>query len=282
MNDQPVQRRLVGHALRRHRERLGYTLADAVGIVECDTSKLSRIETGQRGIRPLELRILLTAYGVKAAEQEVLLAAAEPQQARAWPAAYADVLTADSQGYLKLESIASEARIYDANRIPGLFQTASYARAIAELGAGPPSVQTLGRLAEAHRARQKAILGKKKPHLHLIIGEHALHRTIGNQQISRAQHLMLAEASATPQVDLQILPLDSPAYAAVASGAMEILHFAGSAELGVVRLAITPGFGIYQVSPGHVAAATEAFTQLSAAAFDPAESALLLQRLLDH
>ena len=50
--DSPVRRRLIGGALRRYRENIGYTLEDAARILECDRSKISRIETGQRGIRP--------------------------------------------------------------------------------------------------------------------------------------------------------------------------------------------------------------------------------------
>src|SRR5580658_834979 len=51
-----VRRRLVGSALRRYRESLGYDLGVAARILECHPSKISRIETGQRGIRPKELR----------------------------------------------------------------------------------------------------------------------------------------------------------------------------------------------------------------------------------
>jgi len=60
----PVRRRLVGGALRRYRENLGYTLEDAARLLECDRSKISRIETGQRGIRGKELRELLAEYGI--------------------------------------------------------------------------------------------------------------------------------------------------------------------------------------------------------------------------
>ena len=55
----PVRRRLVGRALRRHREGMGYTLDDAARMLECDRSKVSRVETGQRGICGEELRELL-------------------------------------------------------------------------------------------------------------------------------------------------------------------------------------------------------------------------------
>jgi hypothetical protein len=37
----PVRRRLVGAALRRYRENLGFTLDDAARILECDRSKVS-------------------------------------------------------------------------------------------------------------------------------------------------------------------------------------------------------------------------------------------------
>jgi predicted transcriptional regulator len=46
-----VRRRLVGDALRRCRENVGYGLTDAADVLECDRSKISRIETGLRGIR---------------------------------------------------------------------------------------------------------------------------------------------------------------------------------------------------------------------------------------
>ena len=51
-----MRRRVVGGALRRYRENVGYALEDAARVLECDRSKISRIETGQRGIRPKELR----------------------------------------------------------------------------------------------------------------------------------------------------------------------------------------------------------------------------------
>ena len=77
----PVRRRLVGGALRRYRENLGYTLDDAARILECDRSKISRIETGQRGIRGKELRELLAEYGIGDEQQKILTALADPRGA---------------------------------------------------------------------------------------------------------------------------------------------------------------------------------------------------------
>lgn len=58
----------IGAALRRVRVAAGLSIDDAARILDCHRSKISRVETGQRCIRPKELRELLAAYGVD--EQE--------------------------------------------------------------------------------------------------------------------------------------------------------------------------------------------------------------------
>jgi transcriptional regulator with XRE-family HTH domain len=77
----PVRRRIVGTALRRYRQELGYTLEDAARVLDCDRSKISRIETGQRSIRPKELRELLTEYAADTQAQEVLAMIADTRRA---------------------------------------------------------------------------------------------------------------------------------------------------------------------------------------------------------
>src|SRR6202044_3389192 len=88
----PVRRRLVGRTLRRYRENLGSSLGDAARILECDASKISRIETGQRGIRGKELRELLREYGVAGEQQVTLTALADPRSTFGWHREYVDVL----------------------------------------------------------------------------------------------------------------------------------------------------------------------------------------------
>src|ERR1035438_7111850 len=98
----PARRRLLGGALRRHRESLGYRLDDAARILECDRSKISRIESGQRGIRARDLRDLLIEYGVSEPEQRTLTAIAHPHPHRAsgWWQPYTGVLPAPPPAHL--------------------------------------------------------------------------------------------------------------------------------------------------------------------------------------
>jgi transcriptional regulator with XRE-family HTH domain len=126
----PVRRRLVGAALRRHRESLGYRLDDAARILECDRSKISRIESGQRGIRPKDLRDLLTEYGVTKQEQQTLTAIAHPNRERGWWQPYADIFPGPWLDYLITEAAASQIQTYQPQQVPDLLQTQDYARAV--------------------------------------------------------------------------------------------------------------------------------------------------------
>ena len=122
----------MGRALRRYRENLGYTLDDAARILECDRSKISRIETGQRGIRGKELRELLAEYGIGDEQRAILTAMADPRGAFGWHREYADVLPGAWHDYLILEAGASRIWVYEAQRIPELLQTPAYTRELAE------------------------------------------------------------------------------------------------------------------------------------------------------
>jgi transcriptional regulator with XRE-family HTH domain len=126
----PVRRRLLGAALRRYRESLGYRLDDAARILECDRSKISRIESGQRGIRARDLRDLLTEYGVGEQEQRTLAAIAQSPRARGWWQPFADILPSGWLDYLITETAASQIQAYHPQLVPDLLQTREYARAV--------------------------------------------------------------------------------------------------------------------------------------------------------
>src|ERR1700678_4534324 len=96
----PVRRRLVGRTLRRHRETRGWTLDDAARVLECDRSKISRIETGERGIRLEELRELMDEYDVGEEQRAVLTLLADGRGAFGWYRDHADALPGAWRDYL--------------------------------------------------------------------------------------------------------------------------------------------------------------------------------------
>jgi transcriptional regulator with XRE-family HTH domain len=272
----PARRRLLGAALRRHRESLGYRLDDAARILECDRSKISRIESGERGIRARDLRDLLTEYGVGEQEQLTLAAIAHPHRASGWCQHYTDVLPGPWLDYLITEAAASRIQAYQPQQVPDLLQTQEYVRAVAAADpALPPGPQDL--VLEAMLTRQQLILGERRPELAVVIGEGALHQVVGATGVMRAQLARLAEMSGTyPQITIQVLPFAGGAHPAGGSGPLSILRFAGAPSLGVVHLP-GPCGGIILDSPSDVASHTRAFTLLRASALTPAATAQLLR-----
>ena len=273
----PVRRRLVGGALRRYRENLGYTLDDAARVLECDRSKVSRIETGQRGIRGKELRELLTEYGIDDQQQAILAGMADPRGARGWYGAYADVLPGAWQDFLLLEAGASRVLIYGAQRIPALLQTVDYARALAEADPAMADDDARDRVVEATLARQKKVLGERKPDIHVVIGEAALHQEVGGPEVMEGQLGLLAGVSGDSGViTVQILPFSSGAHAAADIGSLTILQFLEAPGLGVVHLGGAGG-GVCLESQEDLAVHARVFEQLRAFAVSPAQSAMLLR-----
>jgi transcriptional regulator with XRE-family HTH domain len=274
-----VRRRLVGGVLRRYRENLGYTLDDAARVLECDRSKISRIETGQRGIRGKELRELLAEYGIGEQQQAVLAAMADPRGAFGWHRAYADVLPGAWHDYLVLEASASRVMAYEAQRVPALLQTPAYARALADADPGLADDGARERAVEAVLARQKAILGERKPDIHLIVGEAALHQQVGGTTVMEGQLGLLAGVSGDSGViTVQVLPFGSGAHAAAGVGSLAILQFPEAAGLGIVHLGGAGG-GICLEGQADLAAYARVFEQLKVFALSPAQSALLLRGL---
>jgi transcriptional regulator with XRE-family HTH domain len=274
-----VRRRLVGGALRRYRENVGYALEDAARVLECDRSKISRIETGQRGIRPKELRELLTEYGVPATEQLALVSIASRGGQQSWWHPYADTMSDAYLDYVIMESAASEIMTYEAQLVPDLLQTDEYARAIA---AAEPSYVTSQQREDAVAAkavrRQAVLSGARR--LSVVLGEGALHQVVGGMDVLAGQISDLIRLSEdAPMVTLQVLPFSAGAHAGAGSGSLAILRFPDAPSLGVVYMEALSG-GIYLESQSDVARYIRAFALLRAAALSPADSARLLRGLV--
>ena len=273
-----MRRRLVGGALRRYRENVGYALEDAARVLECDRSKISRIETGQRGIRPKELRELLTEYGVPANEQLALVAIASRSGQHCWWRPFADTMSDAYLDYVILESAASEIMTYEAQLVPDLLQTDEYARAIAAAEPGYLTDQQRQDAVAAKAARRQAVLSGSR-RLSVVLGEGVLHQVVGGEDVLAGQIGHLARLSeGAPALTLQVLPFSAGAHAAVGSGSLAILRFPDAPSLGVVCLEALSG-GVYLESQVDVARYIRAFALLRAAALSPADSARLLRGL---
>lgn len=288
----PVRRRLLGSALREYREGLGYNLDEAARILECDRSKISRIETGERGIRPKELRELLTEYGVPAVEQEALIAVAQRGRDAGWWLEFRDVLSADAQDHVIMEIAATEILVYEVNQVPELLQTPDYLRAVVAADARYTSGEQRAHAMEVILNRQRVVLGDRAPHLEFVITEGALRQVVGPPRVMREQLYRLArlaesgsadaldgtdvQAGAEVSLSLRVLPFAAGAYVAAGQGSMALLRFAEAPEIGVIHLSALSG-GVSLEGRAQVARYLRAFGQLQSASLPSSRSAQLIR-----
>lgn len=272
----PVQRRLVGGALRRYRDNLRYSLDDAAAVLDCDRSKISRIETGQRGIRPAELRTLLSEYGVPDHEQAALLKLTPRGRPRGWWSEHPDAQPAGVADFTVLEAAAAEIMTYQPQLIPDLLQTRDYARAIADEDPAFTGDEPRHKAVAALTARQAAMLDIGCP-IAVVLSEATLRQQVGGPAVMAQQVARLADlATGHPGLTLQLLPYTAGAHAAARSGGFTILRFLPG--LGVVHLSALPA-GTWLEDPADVGACSRAFGLLRAAALSPADTAALLRQM---
>ena len=273
-----VRLTMLGAALRRYRVERGFSLDDAAAMLDCDRSKVSRIETGMRGIRFHDLRDLLAEYGVSDSERDGLMALARPHGTDGWQGDYADVLPRAAREYLWLEAAASKVFVYEGQRVPALLRAEGYARAIAEHDPLVPA-GTAGKVADAMAARQRAVLGAEQPELVMVIGEAALRQQVGGAKVMREQFARLAALSAdSDRVTILMLPFASGAHAGAGSGPVTIFGFGQAPGLGAVHQAGLSG-GNFLDSHRDLDACAVAFTRLRASALSTEDSARLLCRM---
>jgi transcriptional regulator with XRE-family HTH domain len=272
---------LVGCALRRYREGLGYRLGDVARILECDTSKISRIETGQRGIRPKELRELLAEYGVDPESREALLTLVGPESRDGWWEGFRVVLGGPFRDFLAAENAATALVAYAPLQVPALLQTAEYARAVAAADTGVPE-EAEELTVTATLTRQQIVLRERGIALTAVIGEAALRQEVGSEAVLRSQLYYLADLAdgQHPKVTVQVMPFNAGAQAGTGWGEFSVLQFGRVPAFRMVHLA-GPAGGSYPENPEALDAYRKAFDCLRIFALDPAQSARKIRQLAD-
>jgi hypothetical protein len=255
-------------------------MAVAAHVLDCDISKISRIETGQRGIRSKELKELLAAYGVREEQQDMLLSLGGPHRnaSPVWWQGYTDVLPGASLEYFAVERFASQILSYSPNLIPTLLQSEDYAFALAATDQNTP-LGTEEQFAEVARARQQAILQSGRTNLSVVLGEAALRHRFGDEHLMREQLERIVKlASETSWITVQVLPFSAGLPGIAGCGSMSILRFPALPTLGLAHVS-GPNGGICLEQPQDVSAYVHAFQQAQAAALNHAASSDFIQRL---
>jgi transcriptional regulator with XRE-family HTH domain len=264
----PTVRRLrLARTLRTLREGAGLTIDQVADMIETSPSTISRIETAQVGVRTRDVKALLEIYKVKEARRDELLELARRSRQQPWWYEYREVPSATLADY---EAEATFIKQYSALILPGILQTREYAseviRAIRHDAAGEEVEQRL----EFRMHRQELLTHKGAPDYWFILDDAALHRPVGGPAVMRGQLQRLIDASALPNVTLQVVPFKAGPHAGL-DGEFTILSFSDPAEPDLVYIENSGG-DLYLEDNNRTERYRLIFSHLQAAALNPVES----------
>jgi transcriptional regulator with XRE-family HTH domain len=268
-----VRRRELGTLLRALRTEAGLTVEQVADRLLCSPSKVSRLETGQRGGSARDIRDLCVLYGIQDSDQrEHLTALAREGKDQAWWQPF-DLPYAT---YVGLETDAVSISDYEPGVFPGLLQTPAYARAVHEAGLPRLSQAVIDQRIEERQTRQQILLREDPPQLTAIMDEAVLHRVVGGSEVMRSQLEHIIDATSRANVSVQVIPFRAGAHPALDS-TFVILKFVPPVP-GVVYVEGLVG-QIYLERPQDVQRYDQVFEQLRTISLNHADSRKLVVEL---
>jgi transcriptional regulator with XRE-family HTH domain len=204
-----VERHRLAGDLRRLRqgaELSGYELARRLGISQ---SKVSKIEHGRAAVSVAEVEAWARATGAKTQQVARLAERAERalSEAVSWRGAIRAGLPRLQEEVAALEAVCGVVRSYHPVLVPGLLQTAEYARCVYEGGdtENRPDIPA----AVAARVERQAVLYDRVHRFEFVVSEVALRWRIAPPQVYLAQIDRLRSVDTLPNVGIALLPLSS-------------------------------------------------------------------------
>ncbi|WP_239394493.1 helix-turn-helix transcriptional regulator [Frankia sp. CiP3] len=275
-----VRRRRLGAELRVLRDSAGVRPEEAAAVLECSVSKISRIELGRVSVRTKDLRALLDRYGVTdKAQRDALFALARQSSQPGWWHAFGDAVPRWFEIYIGLEADAAYISKYDHQLVPGLLQTAEYAREIIRVHQPTISEDDLDAKVALRMERQKRLTESDPPHLMVVLDEAVLRRPVGGAETMSAQLAHLIEANRLPTVTVQVLPYSAGAHPAMGSAFM-ILGFPDASDHEVVYIEELRS-SLYIEDPTDVREYQRHLNQIRSISLDVPTSVRMIERAME-
>ncbi|MCU1642975.1 MAG: helix-turn-helix protein [Nocardia sp.] len=227
-----LPRRQLGRFLRERREAAGFTISEAAKLVDLSRAVLQRIETGQiQKVRRQDVAALCSVYDVGGGETQAAVDLAAQARAKSWHHVYGGLYGTAFNMYVGLEAAARRLTTCHDQHIPGLLQTADYARAIIDAFPSFTNPEEIDRRVE-HRLKRQALITRRTNPVELDVLLHAsvLYRMIGGPETMAVALRQLAEVSKRPNIAIRIQPFRAGLTWGIPHGSFIILDFGRTAR----------------------------------------------------
>jgi transcriptional regulator with XRE-family HTH domain len=265
-----VRLRRLAQELIRLREAAGLTSAEAAERTRLDPSSIWRLETAKNRPQRRTVLTLLDLYGVTdPTDQARYVELLAKSNELGWLAPFEEALPEDYQTYISFESDAARLTGFENAFVPGLLQTPDYARAVIR-GVHPTLAEDdVHSRAEVRARRQEALAKKPGLALWLVLDEAILHRTVGGNDVMRAQMDRLVQAAESKTTVVQVVPFEAGAHPG-SQGSFILMDFP-EPDPALVYLETLTG-NLFLEKPDEVALYRSNFEHLIALALSPTDS----------
>jgi hypothetical protein len=274
-----MRRRRLAAELRRLRNDAQMSITGVAKQLGWQGSKLSRIENRQIGISTADVRKLLDLYGVNDPEQvRRLVDIARRAKERGWWESYGATLPTETRTMIGIEVEASLICTYEQALIPGLLQSADYARAVIRAARPNDSQDVIDQRVEVRLARQALLEEQDAPELWIVLNEGAVRQVVGSKAIMAAQLRRLIEERDRDNIVVQVLPFSAGEHPAMV-GPFSLFNFPAEDETGAVYIE-TMNSALIMEKPEDLETYRHAFDYLRAAALSPRDTRALIGSLV--
>lgn len=274
-NKSSVRQRQVSAELRAFRLNRNLTCQQVADALDWSVSKVSRMETGVRGLFPDDVAAVLGYLGAPSKVREELLSLVRDGETQNW-IQVGSGLPKVWKNLARMESDAKVIRNYEPLFVPALLQTGDYARAV--LTACNPELATgaVDQLVRTRINRQAILACGDAPMVYAIIDEMVLRRPIGAGGCMYGQLQHLAGVAERSLVQVRVVPFTAGANPGM-DGPVVIMEFDAQPTLVHVEFRGVNGF---VEDPAEVRSAKVAWRELSSMALSPEDSKQLIHDIV--
>lgn len=235
-----VRQRRVSAELRALRMERGLTCQDVADALDCSVSKISRMETGVRGLYVDEVAAILGFLRATSKQRKELLDLVRDGEKPNWiqvgsglPRMWKDLI--------RIENDASVIYSYEPLVVPGLLQTGDYAREVIRAGNPDYAEGALDHLVRTRMGRQAILSRFNGPTLHVLLDEMVLRRPVGEPGVMSGQLQYLVHMASRSRIELAVVPFVAGAHPGM-EGPVLLMEFLDQPTLAHVEVRGASGF----------------------------------------
>lgn len=255
------------------------SLSEAAGHIGRSAPTLMRIEKGlTQKVSVPEIEAFCRLYQFDEETVKAMKGLAQQANTKNWWHEYDDLIPANFDVYVGLETAAKGIVSYQPDLIPGLLQTPDYARALTRSGLPDDPPEEIERWVQLKIRRQLLVTRKVRPAaLELIIHEGAIRRVVGGPRVMSAQVRYLAEVGARANIEVRVLPFAAGIPIGDPVGAFVMLRLVGDARTVVYVETFTGD--LYLEKSVSVQRYADAYEKMKQAALDVTNSRSTLREI---